>query len=608
MLTVTAALRDDPITGIANLNHNVLVVLCVAISVVLRLCSTKLHKNIFSPCRWATDDDTCCPKRKARFFKCVKRAARRKAQCGSKEGEGWSCPFECKFARIHMPAPLPFRRKKRPNAKAHPTPSINQSQSAEPLNKKDKIQFPTEQDDIDPTEACTSSDESITSAETQSKSLSHKSKRRHRRKRRPSSSTDTETLATIITPSLSITSTTLIDLALMQNWPQLLVNVKANKRQARQRDADGLYPLHWAVSGGPPLEVVRALLKAYPGATKKVDSEGSNALHFSSHYGASVDVVKVVLDTYPKAISVVDKYGRSPLWHAADKGANLDVLKTLATAGPNMITTSCRPKNYLQLEKEGKRWSYLTPLYLSWVNFLTDERSVETCSGKVWGKAGLLLKLGYCHQHRLPLDVEVPVVAAIVSLDTFLPQELAGVVLKGLPSDELLRIDPATGKNPLALAANSTQLSPERSDELIRLLLGACPAAATALDSEGKTPLANAAEKGKVWDLGLARLFNAYPEALSLSDNTTGLTPPLLLAASSPQSTNLNHRESAILADPYRLVGIKALAFQQIAFERGRKREVLPKEASKLEKENQHLSSLFDLIKADPSWIVATAQ
>jgi hypothetical protein len=357
------------------------------------------------------------------------------------------------------------------------------------------------------------------------------------------------------------------------------------------------------------MEVVRALLKCYQGATKKVDSEGSNALHFASHYGGSAEMMKLLLETYPDAISVIDKYGRSPLYHAVDKSANIDVLRTLATADVTLVTTACRPQNYVALEKEGKSWSYLTPLYLAWVNFLTDKRSVETCSGKVWDKARMLLDLAYRHRYSLPDELEVPVMSAVIALDDLLPEELAAVIIQGISSEELMQVDTISGKTALALVAISNKLSPQRSDELIQLLLDACPSAAAALDREGKTALANAAESGKDWDAGLARLVKAYPDALGWCDKVAGLTPSLLLAASPPPAME-NERCGVILADPYSLVGFKSMSLKRRSLEQRRKQRSTNSDAlmgtclSKVERENQHLSSLFQLIKEDPSWIV----
>mmetsp|Transcript_22812 Transcript_22812/g.42403 ORF Transcript_22812/g.42403 Transcript_22812/m.42403 type:complete len:197 (-) Transcript_22812:108-698(-) len=74
----------------------------------------------------------------------------------------------------------------------------------------------------------------------------------------------------------------LLDLARMKQWGALIK--KCNKREAKRSDSDGLYPLHWACSGGAPVKVVEVLLNSYPRASRKLDRQGSTALHFACHY------------------------------------------------------------------------------------------------------------------------------------------------------------------------------------------------------------------------------------------------------------------------------------------------------------------------------------
>jgi Ankyrin repeats (3 copies) len=531
--------------------------------------------------------DACCPRRRARFFKCAKRCDRRQAKAlendEASHSAAWSCPFECPFVRIPMPAPLPFRKKKRSKAAEPATTGCEKEEVAasQKSNRRNRLKHL----DVD---YCTESESDS------------------------SRSTGSVKEASALIPSLPVTPASLIDLALMQNWPQLLINLKARRREARERDIDGLYALHWAVSGGPPLEVVKALVKAYPGACKKVDSEGSNALHFASHYGGSVAMVELLLATYPKAVRVKDKYGRSPLYHAVDKAASIDVLRLLAGADPSMVTTPCKPNNHEKLEQGKKSWDHLTPLYLAWVKVLADKRSAERCCGKIWDKARLLLDTAYRHKHGMAQSsdrAEAPLIPAILVLNGLLPEELAEVVIRQAGKEDLLRIDPVLGKNPLALVASMAELSQSRSGSLIRLLVEVCPSAAAHRDREGRTALANAAASGKGWDAGVESLLHAAPDALGWSDND-GMPPSLLAAASSPSNCKgLEH--PVLLADPYNLFGVKGLALRRRALEQAR----LLKEAKGLkplltgdtgnstDRNAAHLSTIYRLIIEDPAWI-----
>jgi Ankyrin repeats (3 copies) len=606
MLTLTSSFDDDALsTGASLLRQDVLGIASVgALWIGMFVCYSLFVKYVAfgSSETMAFHDlsfwketvliqkierfrDSCHPRRRARFFKCSKRCDCRKAKAVKNDvanrSSSWRCPFECSFGGMHMPAPLPFRKKKRSKA-TKPATSV---------------------------------------CEEKEVSASRKSKRRHGLKyfdaagcaeSETSRSTRRVDEASALVPSLPVTAVSMIDLALMQNWQQLLVNLKARRRDARERDIDGLYPLHWAVSGAPPLEVVRALIRAYPGACKKVDSEGSNPLHFASHYGGSVAMMELLLATYPKAVRVKDKYGRTPLYHAVDKAASIDVLKVLAGAEPSMITTPCQPKNHQKLEKEDTSWEYLAPLSLAWVKVLADKRCAERCSGKIWDKARLLLDIAYRHKHGMaqsPDRAEIPLIPAIVVMNVLLPEALAEVVIRHVGKGELLQIDPASGKNPLALVASMTEISQRRSDSLIRVLLEVCPSAAVDKDKEGRTALANAAASGKVWEAGVESLLRAAPDALGWTDKD-GM-PPSLLAASSSASNCEGRAQHMLAADPYNLVGVNGLALRGAAMEQA----LLPKGAKGVkplltgntsrsaDRNAAHLSTIYLLLMEDPTWI-----
>ncbi|CAB9504813.1 expressed unknown protein [Seminavis robusta] len=621
MIAFNASIQDDTNTGLFPLVHNTEAVLflwaaafaCLTLLVnnVVIGCFEKLRLQLL-PFKGSNAlsiekiHDTICPRRRARFFKCVKRCERRKSQQEKQNSQGcdntnnkaeWNCPFECSFVKIRMPAPLPFRKKRRSKATRDFQPQTEVRATPHP-----------------PAEEIPASEVHAGAVVTSS----GKSARRRRRKRLATdSSTETEASAStcssgaaLTIPSLPVSSTLVIDLAMMQNWPQLLVNLKADRRGARHRDADGLYPLHWAVSGAPPLYIVEALLRAYPGAVKKVDSEGSNALHFVSHYGGSVAAMELLLNAYPKAISVKDKYGRSPLYHAVDKAAKIDVLEVLAKADPAMVSSPCRPKNYKQLEQEGKSWSYLTPLYLAWANVLTNRQSAGSLTGKIFDKARLLLEIAYRHRHGLASTdhtTMVPLVAAIITLDGFLPKELAEMVIRKASENDLLELDPVSGRNPLALTAGMTNIPPQRAARLIRWLVEACPKAATETDREGRTALGHAAASGKAWEEGLETLFCAAPETLGWVDRKTGLPPPLVAATAPPSNQNIA-AEVVMSADPYNLIGVKSLSLRRRASEQPPERD--PNDVSGA-KSNElanpdaaNLSAIYQLMSKDPMWIV----
>lgn len=310
---------------------------------------------------------------------------------------------------------------------------------------------------------------------------------------------------------------------------------------------------------------------------------------------------------------MIDKYGRSPLHYAVDKAAGKDVLETLVAANPTMITTACRPKNYQQLEiKEGKPWKYLTPLYLAWVNAIVDKRGLENQAGKILDKSALLLKIAeYGHGFALIGDSDdVPPIA----MDSFLREELAPVVIQKVTQEELLHVDPISGKNPLALEASLSDMPSDRLDDFIRMLLEACPRAALVLDREGKTALANAAASGKPWDFGIERILLTAPEAIGQCDEKSGLPPSLPAATASTGSIAGARVEgtNALIADPFGLTSTKAMALRRISLANMQKKKKsasnrCPRRPSLATAEAQapatkQLSTIYRLIQADPTF------
>ncbi|KAL7473748.1 hypothetical protein ACHAXS_014494 [Conticribra weissflogii] len=73
-----------------------------------------------------------------------------------------------------------------------------------------------------------------------------------------------------------------------------------------------MLPLHGAVLFGAPLELVQALIKAYPAACSCMDDQGMLPLHLAFRCGAKEAVVLALLDVYPQAIEIEDKKGRVP--------------------------------------------------------------------------------------------------------------------------------------------------------------------------------------------------------------------------------------------------------------------------------------------------------
>ncbi|EJK51671.1 hypothetical protein THAOC_29138 [Thalassiosira oceanica] len=73
-----------------------------------------------------------------------------------------------------------------------------------------------------------------------------------------------------------------------------------------------MLPLHAAVLFNAPVDLIQALLKAYPDACSKYDDQGMLPLHLAFRSGANEETILQLLDVYPNAIEQYDFKGRLP--------------------------------------------------------------------------------------------------------------------------------------------------------------------------------------------------------------------------------------------------------------------------------------------------------
>jgi ankyrin repeat protein len=525
--------------------------------------------------------DRCCPFRRARYFKC---ARRRKGGAQDEAPSEYECPWQ-KCYRLHLPPPLPFKRRK---TKCKPE-ETNDSQTS--LN--------------DSTTAANDGNALVSErVETHSVSLT-----RHDQVGEVSDSSSKRAPTNIIsTLKPALPRTHLIDLARMQQWSVILQQV--SRREAKYRDSDGLYPLHWACSGGPPTKVIQSLLDHYPSAARKVDQEGSTPLHFACHYSASLGVMQALLQVYPKAIQKQDKYGRTPLYHAVDKAASIEVLVMLVEANPSMVTTPCISARVReQVAGDSRSVAVRTPLFLTWAAALADRRTRETKRGKLWDKATLLLQAAYQHSSNVSPQVPLPFQSlhAAISLDLYLPESVIPMMIEADP-EQLEQADPITGQLPLALSAGAYHYSTSRSETLIKLLLQAYPRAAQSRDLQGRFPLSLALASGKRWDAGVERLLLAAPDTLLWRDGQTGLLPALLAASAVVQANedNMDYGLSSkgLSNDPFGFLNTKQR--ERISQSRRPADHLQSSMEAAVDPETRHVAMIYELITAHPSAIGRT--
>jgi hypothetical protein len=302
----------------------------------------------------------------------------------------------------------------------------------------------------------------------------------------------------------------LIDVVRMQQWEFLSANPTLITRQsAKYHDAEGLYPLHWAVAGRAPLAVVQTLVDAYPKAICRSTREGESVLHLATQYQSkeAEGVVGYILECYPQAAHQLDQYGHSPIFHAV-LTQPLSVLKELVWAAPAMMTSST-PSEPTEVPIRRNR----TPLYRLWAKAKTDPTQTQPPSGETWDKAVWLLLAA--HQHAMDTNVAgepanafhedasvdlKQVIHAAIQMSACLPDDILNILVTAFP--EHLRVSNALGQWPLSAALTLPTDNGYRrySSTKVSLLLRAEPEAAKNVGtSTGRCALFEAIASGHSW-------------------------------------------------------------------------------------------------------------
>ncbi len=119
---------------------------------------------------------------------------------------------------------------------------------------------------------------------------------------------------------------------------------KTCAEEAKMVDDNGSTPLHIACRGNPPLDVIQALLNAFPSTVCDQDVDGNTPLHIAaSQPSMSLAVLEALLNVCPIAASVKNKEGLMPL-HMTCRYAptNDGVIEFLMTV--NLGALECRTK------------------------------------------------------------------------------------------------------------------------------------------------------------------------------------------------------------------------------------------------------------------------
>ena len=364
--------------------------------------------------------------------------------------------------------------------------------------------------------------------------------------------------------------THLMDLTRVQQWDAIIQQPKLKRREAKHRDTEGLYPLHWAAAGPAPHAVLERLLDVYPSAARRADAEGSLPLHFAAHYGASKESVALLHAAHPPAARRQDVYGRTPLYHAADKQASLEVLQLLSRDDPSVIVTPC----YTSPRSSPREEAVRTPLYLMWAKVLQERRQ----QGKQWDKAVWMLNASYMHQHRNQ-EEETSLLTVCISMDLYLPTPTVSMVLQYYPD---------TSSLPIITAASTPSYSLTRAKYLLDLLLHSTRIdAGNSIAHDVSMVVTAAVQAGQPWPI----LQVLLPWVSSTASNM-----PLAVLAAMAQPLHYSTDTPALPS-----------VWDPLALRRQAKEEELPAQeqhpAPQQEEEEYHVETIYQLLRRDPAQI-----
>jgi hypothetical protein len=100
---------------------------------------------------------------------------------------------------------------------------------------------------------------------------------------------------------------------LRKDWETALTVILQSPHYTKRVDPTNYLPLHVAIGGGAPVEVVTALLEAYSDAATIGDYDNYLPCHFAGSYGISSEGMKMLLRCNPDAAGVITDFHNTPM-------------------------------------------------------------------------------------------------------------------------------------------------------------------------------------------------------------------------------------------------------------------------------------------------------
>jgi ankyrin repeat protein/serine/threonine protein kinase len=266
--------------------------------------------------------------------------------------------------------------------------------------------------------------------------------------------------------------------AVLDAWPNAI----------KQTDFSEKTILHTAMQFAAPAYVVDLVVTIWHRAVKAKDKEEQLPLHLAIFNKVSVNIVKMLIDSYPTSVKKKDNCDQIPLQLAMEHNASSPIVELLLNAWPDAV------------KKEDDR--QITPLHLAVINsvsFEIIERLLNCCPGAIFVKdKSKRSTLYFAIKHRASCQV-------------------LQLLLDRWP--EAAKRENDRGSTPLHL-----EVTKRASIEAVKLLVDACPSAIFATDASRQTSLHLAIAYKAPLEV-IQYLLEKFPDAAKKKDQSK--TSPL---------------------------------------------------------------------------------
>lgn len=125
-----------------------------------------------------------------------------------------------------------------------------------------------------------------------------------------------------------------------EDWPAAITEIECHPNETKVwttrpgffdgDHASSVLPIHVACSVHAPLEVIEAIVEAYPECVQLIESVFKRLpIHVACQFAARADVIEYLVQQYMAGTMEADILGRLPIHYACSNGAPLDVVRVL---------------------------------------------------------------------------------------------------------------------------------------------------------------------------------------------------------------------------------------------------------------------------------------